>query len=191
MKPSKAGLPGHVVDASTQRLTIIRAGALAAIAGGALRATASFAPVVVGSDLWRESLYVVIDFCLAAGLLAFYSRRSKSLGPWGPSGLVVALVGIATIRMNRLLSAGDLYPVGALAIACGVMILTIRAWIAKEIHGLVLTAFAFSTPPQKVTRRLIPGCQRIGLSPRKRGDAAVESSSRAIQWTRNCGTTLR
>jgi hypothetical protein len=54
-------------------------------------------------------------------------------------------VGIATIRVNRLISAADLYPVGALAIACGVMILTIRAWIVKKIHGWVPIAFTLST----------------------------------------------
>jgi hypothetical protein len=86
----------------------------------------------------------VIDICLAVGLLAFYSQRSKSLGRWGTCGLAVALVGVATVRMDRLMPAGDLYPAGALAIACGAMTLTIRAWIAKEIHGWVPTAFTCS-----------------------------------------------
>src|SRR6266705_3396506 len=99
------------------KVTIIRTGALAAIAGGAFRAAASFAPIVIGSDLWRESLYVVIDACLAVGLLAFYSQRSEALGPWGTSGLGVALVGIVTVRVNRLMPAADFYIVGALAIA--------------------------------------------------------------------------
>jgi hypothetical protein len=120
-------------DASSQSLTIIRTGALAAIAGGAFRAVASFAPILVGFDVWRESLYVVIDICLAVGLLACYSQRWKSLGRWGTCGLAVALVGIATVRMDRPRPAGDLYPAGALAIACGAMTLTIRAWIAKRL----------------------------------------------------------
>ena len=97
--------------------TLIRAGATAAIAGGVLRSAASFAPVVIASDLGREFLYVVIDVCLAIGLLAFYSQRSGPLERWGSTGLVLALVGIATVRGNRLISTADLYPVGALAIA--------------------------------------------------------------------------
>jgi hypothetical protein len=125
-------------------LTIIRAGALAAIAGGALRAAASFAPFLIGSEAWRESLYVVVDTCLVAGLLAFYSQRSARLGRWGAAGLAVALVGIAAIRMNRLMSPVDLYAVGALAIACGVMILTMRAWITTVIQGWVPAAFMSS-----------------------------------------------
>ncbi|HEX9083745.1 MAG TPA: hypothetical protein VF836_03315 [Gemmatimonadaceae bacterium] len=47
--------------------------------------------------------------------------------------------------MNRLISGADLYPVGALAIACGVMVLTIRAWIVNRIRGWVPAAFTFST----------------------------------------------
>jgi hypothetical protein len=127
------------------RLTLIRAGALAAVAGGAFRAAASFAPIVIGSDFWRESLYVVVDTCLAVGLLAFCAQRSEGLEPWGTHGLAVALLGIATVRVNRFVSAADLYPVGALAIACGVMILTIRAWIVRRIRGWVPATFTFST----------------------------------------------
>lgn len=36
---------------------LVRTGGLAAIAGGALRAAASFAPVVIDSYIERESLY--------------------------------------------------------------------------------------------------------------------------------------
>jgi hypothetical protein len=124
--------------------TLIRAGALTAIVGGSLRAAASFAPIVIESGFWRESLYVAVDTCLALGLLAFYSQHSKRLGPWGTTGLVASLVGIAAIRVNRFVSTADLYPVGAFAVACGVMILAIRAWIVKEIHGWVPAAFAAS-----------------------------------------------
>ena len=125
--------------------TVIRTGALVAVAGGALRVAASFAPIVIGSELLRESLYVAVDACIAVGLLAFYSQRSEGLGRWGSLGLAVALVGIVTVRANRLISVADLYPAGALAIACGVMILTIRAWIVKRIHGWIPAAFTFST----------------------------------------------
>jgi hypothetical protein len=54
---------------------------------------------------------------VAVGLVAFYSQRSEGLRPWGTPGLAVALVGIATVRANRLISAADFYPVGALTIA--------------------------------------------------------------------------
>jgi hypothetical protein len=125
--------------------TLIRVGALAGIAGGVLRMAASFAPVVIASDLRREVLYVTIDTCLATGLIAFYSQRSKPLERWGTGGLVLALVGIATIRGNRLVSSADLYSVGALAIGCGVIMLTANAWRVTQIQGWVPAVFILST----------------------------------------------
>ena len=121
-----------------------RAGAFAAIVGGSVRAVASFAPDVIASELWRQSLYAFVDACLALGLVAFYSSRSARRGAWGTTGLAVALVGIVTVRANRLVSTADLYPAGAFAIACGVMILTIRAWVARAIHGWVPAGFTIS-----------------------------------------------
>jgi len=127
------------------RSTLVRTGALMAIAGGALRAAASFAPTLIQSDLGRESLYVVVDACLAAGLLAFYSRRPQNLGRWGTAGLTLALAGISTVRANRLISTTDLYPAGALAIAFGVIALSVSAWLVKQIRGWVAAAFILST----------------------------------------------
>jgi hypothetical protein len=117
------------------RLTLVRAGGLAAIAGGALRAAASFAPVVIDSDIERESLYIVVDVCLTIGLVGFSARHSKSIGWPGAAGLALALVGLATVRANRAISTVDLYPAGALATACGVILLSARAWIARRIRG--------------------------------------------------------
>jgi hypothetical protein len=107
------------------RSTRIRTGALLAIAGGALRTAASFAPTLLQSDLGRESLYIVVDACFAAGLLAFASLRPRRLGRWGSAGLALTLAGIATVRANRQISTTDLYPAGALAIAFGVIALSV------------------------------------------------------------------
>jgi hypothetical protein len=103
------------------RLTLVRTGGLVAIAGGLLRTAGSFAPVVIRSDLARESLYIAIDVCLTVGLIGFYMQRSKSIGWPGTAGLALALGGIAIVRANRAISTIDLYPAGALAIACGVI----------------------------------------------------------------------
>jgi hypothetical protein len=127
------------------RSTLVRAGALAAIAGGALRAAASFAPVVLHSDIERESLYIVVDVCLTIGLVGFNDRHSKSIGWPGAAGLAIALVGLATVRANWAISTVDLYPAGALAIACGVILLSARAWVAGRIPGWVPMAFLLST----------------------------------------------
>ena len=127
------------------RSTLVRAGGLAAIAGGALRAAASFAPVVIDSDIERESLYIVVDVCLTIGLVGFSARHSKSIGWPGAAGLALALVGLATVRANRAISTVDLCPAGALATACGVILLSARAWVARRIRGWVPVAFLLST----------------------------------------------
>jgi len=41
--------------------------------------------------------------------------------------------------------AADLYPVGALAVACGVVILSLSEWTANKMRGWVPGAFIFST----------------------------------------------
>jgi hypothetical protein len=127
------------------RGTLVRTGGLAAIAGGMLRAAASFAPVVIGSDLARESLYIVVDVCLTLGLVGFYAQRSKSIGWPGAVGLALALVGFATVRANRAISTVDLYPAGALTSACGVIVLSARSWVVRKSSGWVPVVFLFST----------------------------------------------
>ncbi len=119
------------------RSTLVRAGGLAAIAGGTLRAAASFAPVVIDSDIERESLYIVVDVCLTIGLVGYSALHSKSIGWPGASGLALALAGLATVRANRAISAVDLYPAGALATACGVILLSAR----RASHAGFLAGF--------------------------------------------------
>ena len=118
------------------RVMLLRTGGLVAIAGGLLRTAGSFAPVIVASDLARESLYIVIDVCLTVGLVSFYAQHSKRIGWSGATGLALALVGIATVRANRAIAAVDMYPAGALAIACGVIVVSTRAWVVTHDRWL-------------------------------------------------------
>ena len=127
------------------RVTLFRTAGLLAIAGGLLRAAGSFAPVVVASDLARESLYIVIDVCLTVGLVGFYAQRSKRVGWSGAAGFALALVGIVTVRANRAIATVDLYPAGALAIACGVIVVSTSAWVVRTTPGWVPVAFVLST----------------------------------------------
>jgi len=127
------------------RSTLVRAGGLAAIAGGALRAVASFAPLLIDSNVERELLYILVDMCLTIGLLGLSARHSKSIGWLGATGLALALVGLVTVRANRAISTVDLYPAGALATACGVIFLTARVWVARRIPGWAPLAFLLST----------------------------------------------
>ena len=93
----------------TTRVTLFRTAGLVAIAGGLLRVAGSFAPVAVTSDLARESLYLVIDVCLAVGIVGFYAQRSKRIGWSGAAGLALALVGIATVRANRAIDLPGIF----------------------------------------------------------------------------------
>lgn len=127
------------------RVTLVRTAGLVAIAGGLLRTAASFATIAIDSELARELLYIVIDVCLTVGLVGFYAQRSKSLGWSGTAGLALALVGIATVRANRAITTVDLYPAGALAIACGVIAVSGSGWVARTISGWVPAAFLLST----------------------------------------------
>lgn len=113
--------------------------------GRSAKSGASIAPVIIDSDIERESLYIVVDVCLTIGLMGFSARHSKSIGWPGAAGLALALLGLATVRANRAISTVDLYPAGALATACGVIILSARAWVARRIPGWVPMAFLLST----------------------------------------------
>jgi hypothetical protein len=104
------------------RVRVLRAGAVTAVIGGALRAAVSFAPAVLTSAVFRESFFVAVDVCLATSLVSFYSIRE--LRPAGVVGLTLALAGIMAVRLDRALLFGNLYPLVALATAIGVMALT-------------------------------------------------------------------
>jgi hypothetical protein len=61
------------------------------------------------------------------------------------AGLVLALVGLATVRANHAISTVDLYPAAALTTACGVIVLSARTWVAREIRGWIPITFLLST----------------------------------------------
>ena len=126
------------------RATLVRAGGMAAIVGGVLRAAASFAPRV-GSDVQLQLLYLVIDVLLLLGVLGFYELRHEETGRTGASGFLVSLVGLAVVRSSRAIPGVDLYPVGALAFAGGVLALCLSAWRVKTLSVWVPVALLLST----------------------------------------------
>jgi hypothetical protein len=79
------------------------------------------------------------------GLLGFWALRSTDLGRRGAIGVVITLVGIVTIRANRLIAAVDLYAAGALAVAAGMIVVSISAWVVKRIPGWIPLMFLLST----------------------------------------------
>ena len=119
----------------------LRAGAVAAVAGGGLRIAASFAPAALSAAAAR-GLYATVDACLAASLIAFYSipglRRS------GAYGLTMALAGIAVVRVGAALSVIRLYPAGALAVAIGGVALSSSLRADRLVPGWLPVAFGLS-----------------------------------------------
>jgi hypothetical protein len=126
------------------RAALIRAGGIAAIVGGILRVVASFAPRV-GSDIEQQLLYLLVDIFLLLGLLGFYELRHQDAGRAGAWGFLLALIGLVVVRSSRVIPGFDLYPVGALAFAGGLIALAGSAWRMKMLAGWVPTAFVVST----------------------------------------------
>jgi uncharacterized membrane protein HdeD (DUF308 family) len=123
------------------RAALIRAGGMAAIVGGVLRAVASFAP---GSEVERQVLYLVVDMFLLLGLLGFYELRHQDIGRTGALGFLLAVFGLAAVRSSRSIPGLDLYPAGALAFVVGLIAMCGSAWSAKTLAGWVPVAFVVS-----------------------------------------------
>jgi hypothetical protein len=129
---------------SLLRRDAIRAGALLGIAGGALRAIGSFAPILIASDATRAGLYLVIDVCLVAGLLCVYIQLRDRITAVGSAGFYVALVGLIATRTSAALTRIDLYAVFAAMVASGILVLAVSAWRAARLAAWVPATFALS-----------------------------------------------
>jgi hypothetical protein len=105
---------------------------MAAVGGGMLRVAASFMPNV-DSDAARQLLYLLIDVLLLLGVLGFYELRYGDVGRSGAVGFLFALVGLSVVRSSRAIPGVDLYPMGALALALGLLTLGVSAWKVKTL----------------------------------------------------------
>lgn len=126
------------------RAALIRAGGMAAIIGGVLRAAASFAPNA-GSNVEQQLLYLTVDMFLLLGLLGFYELRHQDAGRTGAFGFLLALFGLVVVRSSRAIPGFDLYPLGALVFVGGLIALCGSAWIANTLAFWVPAAFVVST----------------------------------------------
>jgi len=57
---------------------------------------------------------------------------------------VLALGGIVTVRASHFISAVDLYPAAALAVACGMVGFSVSAWVAHKVPGWLPLMFLLS-----------------------------------------------
>jgi len=70
--------------------------------------------------------------------------RKAAAGWPGTFGLIAALVGFGVIRANRAISSIDLYPIGSVAIICGLIALTAASWKARTSSGWLPLMFTAS-----------------------------------------------
>ena len=132
---------------------LVRFGAAAAVAGGALRIASIFVPWQA-EQAWLEAFYGVIDLCLLFGLLGVYLAHAEKLGVAGLVTFAVALAGLASIvGPDAQMFGVDFYRVGALVFLAGlaglsvqmllkrVLALSAVLWIAALVSSLAGAAF--------------------------------------------------
>ncbi len=103
---------------------LVRVGAFAAVAGGALRVASSFIPYAA-NEAWLETLYGVIDLCLLFGTIAVYLAYAEELGLIGLGAFMVALAGLASIVGPDTVAFGvDFYVVGSVVFLLGLTALS-------------------------------------------------------------------
>lgn len=127
--------------------TLIRLGGLSAILAGLLRAGSSFIPYFTTEQgVFIEVVYLLIDLLILLGLLGLYGYQHEQAGYWGFIGFLLALIGTAIIvgpdgRIGRV----DMYQLGAMMIAVGVLFLAIGTWQADQLSRWVPILWVVST----------------------------------------------
>jgi len=134
-------------DLGRRTAALVRAGAVAAIAAGALRIASTFIPYEPNSA-GLETLYGVIDLGLMFGLVAVYIANAEALGMAGLAFFLLALAGVASIVGPDAPAFGiDFYRIGALVFVAGLAGLSVqllRAGLMRVSAVLWLGTFAAS-----------------------------------------------
>ena len=132
-------------DLGRRTAGLVRAGAMAAVVGGALRIVSTFIPYEPNSP-GLEALYGVIDLGLMFGLVAVYIASAEAIGMAGLALFLVALAGVASIVGPDAPAFGiDFYRAGALVFVAGLAGLSVqllRAGLMRMSAALWLATFA-------------------------------------------------
>jgi hypothetical protein len=121
--------------------TLERIGAVAAVAGGALRLADDFLPVLHVPNGSLELAYFATDVLLLLGAFSFFARNASQLGWVGVAGFLVFFVGILLVRSPQIGSALGGYRSAAAIALVGIVVLglaMLRARVAR------LAAFLWS-----------------------------------------------
>jgi hypothetical protein len=121
---------------------LIRLGGLAAIIAGFLRGVNSFLPSSLGMTI--ELLYLLTDIFLLFGMIGLYSFQHQESGRWGFFGFLLAIIGIAAIR-TRGIEGINMYAIGALIFAAGLILFAIGSWMANKLPRWVSIFWILST----------------------------------------------
>jgi hypothetical protein len=163
---------------------LIRAGGVAAMAAGVLRAAGSFA-AAAGTEIERQSLYFVIDLLLLLGVFAAYGQNHKALGRTGAVGFLTTVVGVLLVRSTHAVAGVDLYPAGAFSVVIGWVLISL-AWkmrasgpafapllfVLSIVFGLVGQMAPTATAPP-VLSGLIFGAAIVGVGKHLLGTTAA------------------
>ena len=114
--------------------SLIRAAALCAIAGGALRIADSFAVAMLSAST-LAILYFVTDVFLLAGVAGFWLRRRATLGVAATLGLAIFVCGILMVRASA-------FGVGSYQLGATVALLGLTAYSFETLLRRSAAPFA-------------------------------------------------
>ena len=122
---------------------LIRWSGLAAIIAGILRGINSLLP---NSTPIAEIafLYLLTDIFILLGMSGLYGFQYKESGLWGFFGFLGAIAGIGIIRYGAIFGV-NLYSVGALIFAGGLILFAVGSWIANKLPQWVPAFWILST----------------------------------------------
>lgn len=124
---------------------LMRLGGLAAIIAGIMRAINSFLPANL-SSVTLEILYLVTDIFILFGIMGIYGFEHQESGLWGFWGFLLASVGTGIIiGPDGSIGGVNMYPVGSLMLAAGLVLLAVGSWIANRLPRWVSIAWVLST----------------------------------------------
>ena len=114
--------------------TLIGIGAVAAMAGGALRVVSSFIPYAPESP-GLELLYAIEDALMLFGLMGVYFSVATETGWTGLAGFVVAVIGLASIvGPDPVMFGINFYEAGASCLLAGLSIFSAALMLAGQLR---------------------------------------------------------
>jgi hypothetical protein len=124
---------------------LIRLGAVAAIIAGILRGINSFLPNNLPS-VTLEILYLITDIFILFGIMGIYGFEHQESRLWGFWGFLLAIVGTGIIiGPDGSIGGVNMYPVGSLILAAGLVLLAVGSWSTNQLPRWVPSCWVLST----------------------------------------------